>query len=126
MKLGDVFQAASSWQALTALKMAPAVAYKLLKYAKLVSAEHDIAERHRVLLIHELTKTKEGENANIQPGTPEFVDYVDLFGAILELECDLAPCSLKMDEVLAAISAEQVNVLSVRDLGTLEPFFAEG
>ena len=124
MKLGEVFQSMQAWQALTTMKMSPAMAYSLLKYAKLVSAEYDIAEKQRVALIHELTNTVEGQDARIEPGTKESKDYVDLFSAILELECDLVPCWLKFEDVLEAINEEQASVLSARDLGLLEPFFA--
>ena len=52
MKLGEVFGAMNSWRALAAVKMQPQMAYRVLKYVKLVSAEYEIIEKQRVALIY--------------------------------------------------------------------------
>jgi len=124
MKLIEVVEAIASWQILAAMKVSPRVAYKLLKYTKLVSAEHEIAEKQRVALIHELTGTKEGEDASIPAGSELLKVYASRLSDILETKSDLPQCELTLDEVLDAVCADQANALSTRDLGLLEPFFA--
>jgi len=125
MRLSEVFQSMNSWQVLTALKMTPKMAYKLLKYVKLVSVEYDIADKQRVQLIHELTGTQPGMSANIEPGTPEHEEYARRFTEILNTECALMPSGLTLESVLDAVAKEQGNVLSARDLVVLEPFFTK-
>jgi len=125
MILGQVFQALPAWQRLSSLKMTPFMAYQMLKYFKLVAAEYDIVEKQRVALIRKLTNTVEGQNAEIKPDTPEFVEYIKLFNEVLIVDCDLKKCSMTMNDVMGAIYDERENALSVQELVVLEPFFSE-
>jgi len=125
MKLGNIYQSIQAWQILSALKMEPQTAYRVLKYSKLVSAEYDIAEKQRVALIREITGTADGVDATIEPDTPEFTDYVTRFNEILATESDLPLYNGSLFDVLAAIGKNQENELSVQDLGKLEPFFSQ-
>jgi len=123
MKLGQVFQAVEAWRNLAALKMKPQMAYQILKYVRLVLAEYEIAEKQRVALIHELTETRDGEDARIETGTPEFAEYIRRFSEVMETECDLAKCEIALSQVMASIA--EGEKLSMAELEALEPFFAE-
>lgn len=125
MKLGNVFNAMRSWGALASMKMNPQVAYKILKYLRLVSAESDIIEKQRIALVHEITNTKEGEAVQIKPDTDEFREYIARFNEVLFTESDLKPCDLYFNEVMEALNNDQNEVLSIQDMLLLEPFFAE-
>lgn len=124
MKLAQVFPAVVTWQKLTQLKMTPKLAYTLMKYAKLVAVEYEIIEKTRVTLIHELTNTKEDEQAEIKPGTQVFDEYVQRFGSILDVEAALKPCEVKMDDLVAALSIDATNEMTTQDIAILEPFFS--
>jgi len=124
MKLANVLMARDAWKRLAGLKLPPATAYRLLKYAKLVTAELELIEQQRVKLICEIAGVKEGENATIEPGTPKHTEFVIRYTAALDVETDLKQCDMKMDDLLATLMSES-NTLSVEDLGNLEPFFAE-
>ena len=64
--LGQIFQSIAAWQRLSGINMKPKLAYAILKYTKLVGDEHAVAEKQRIALIHELTNTSDGEDANIE------------------------------------------------------------
>ena len=123
MKLLNVFASNVAWGKVTQLRMNPRMAYAILKYARLVASEYEIVEKSRIALIHELTNTKEGENVSITPGTTVHDDYVKRFSGILDVEAELNPSVLKLDDLLSAISEDQTNSLSALDIGALEPFF---
>ena len=125
MKLADVFNSIQSWRVLSAAKMSPAIAYKILKYVKLVMDEHEVVEKQRVALIYEVTGAKEGESVKIEPGTEQFVEYITRFNEVLNTESDLPQCELSFGEVIEAVSKHNDNALSTVDLMTLEPFFLE-
>lgn len=122
MLLGQVFQSIEAWRKLSNINMQPKLAYKILKYTKLVSAEHEIAERQRVALIHELTNTKDGEDAKIEPNTDEFRVYVGKFNEIMLTESTLSQLDMDFEEVVNAVD-EKDESLTVSDLAMLEPFF---
>lgn len=123
MQLGQIFQSIESWRKIASVNLKPKIAYAILKYTKLVSAEHEIADKQRVALIHEITGTKDGENASIEPNTPEFTEYVKKVGEVMSQESDLPGLALSFDEVIDALDGKD-NVLSVSDLAILEPFFS--
>jgi len=123
MKLGHIVMAQESLQRLAALRMPPQAAYRLLKYLKLVNIEQEVIEKQRVKLIHEVSGTKDGDNVNLAPGTPEHAQYLTKYGATLEAESDLKPFDMKMEELLVVLDGEKGNVLSAADIGTLELFF---
>jgi len=123
MLLGQIFQSLDSWRKLSSVNLKPKIAYAILKYTKLVSDEHAIAEKQRVALIHEITATKEGEDAKIEPGTPEFAEYVAKVNEIMLQESSLDPINLELEEVVNALDGKD-DVLSISDLALLEPFFS--
>jgi len=124
MKLGQIFQSIESWRKLSAINLRPKIAYAVLKYTKLVGAEHEIAEKQRVMLVREVTKTVDGEDAKIEPNTPEFVEYLTKLNEVMSQESSLPKIRLSLDEVVDALDGKD-NVLSVADLAMLEPFFKE-
>jgi len=122
MLLGQIFQSMPSWRKLSAVNMKPAVAYKILKYTKAVDAEYEVAEKQRVALIHEITGTKEGEQASIEPDSPMMPEYVGKLNEIMSQEVSLQKIDLDFDEVVSVLDGKD-DVLSVSDLAMLEPFF---
>jgi len=124
MKLAEIFVARDAWKQLTGLKLSAHTAYRLLKYAKRVTAEYDVIEQQRGKLIRDAAGTKEGEDASLKPGTPEYSAFVADFGAVLDTESDLKPSDMTLDFLLDMIGKEQGNALSAQDLAQLEPFFS--
>lgn len=124
MLLGQLFQSVAAWQKLSAIPLKPKVAYKILKYTRYVSREHEIAEKQRVTLIHEVTGTKEGEDAKIEPGSPEFAEYATKFNEIMATEVKFEQIKLKLEDVVELLD-EKPDALSVSDLALLEPFFQD-
>lgn len=124
MLLGEVFQAMNSWRALAVVKMQPQMAYKVLKYVRLVSAEWEIIEKQRVALIYEVSGAVEGRDVKLEPDSEEFAEYVKKFNEVLQTESDLKEFRGSLDGVMAAVRDDDGNVLSVSDLATLEGFFA--
>ena len=124
MLLGQVWQSITAWQKLSVINLRAKLAYKLLKYTALVSAEHAIAEKQRVSLIYEITGAKEGEDVKIEPNTPEFAEYAEKFNAVMVTESDLQPLDMYFEEVINAVD-EKEESLTVGDLAMLEPFFVD-
>lgn len=124
MKLANIYGAYGAWGKLAQLKMNPKTAYTILKYLRRVASEYEIVEKTRVALIHELTNTKDGEDASIAPNTSTFNSYMARFNEILDVEPDLKPCEVKLDDLIAAISSDQSNVLTTADIAALESFFS--
>ena len=124
MLLGQIFQSINAWKKLSAVNMKPKLAYKVLKYTKKVSAEYDIAEKQRVALIHEVTGTKEGEEAKIEPDSPEIAKYVEKFNEIMLTESTLSRIDLELGDVVDAVD-EKDETFTVSDLALLEPFFKD-
>lgn len=123
MKLVNIFIARDAWQRLAALKLPAHTAYRLLKYVKQVSAESEVIEQQRVKLLRDAAGVKEGEEVNLQPGTPEYTQFVAEFGKVLDTDSDLKPFNMTLMGLLDLIGKEQGNALSAQDLGQLEPFF---
>jgi len=123
MKLGQIVMARESFQRLSTLRMPPQTAYRLLKYLKLVTAESEVIERQRINLLRDVSGTKDGEDVNLAPGTPEHTRFLVEYSAALETESDLKPFDMMMDALLATLEAEKGNVLSAADLAAVEPFF---
>ncbi len=122
MKLGEIYQSIGVWQKLANINMKAGIAYKVLKYIKLVTAEYEIAEKQRVALIHEITSTVDGEDASIEPNTPEVVEYGNKVNVIMATESDLKPFAMDFKEVVDAVD-EKDESLSIQDLSMLVPFF---
>lgn len=124
MLLGEIFQSVGSWQKLAGINLPAKLAYKILKYTRRVTAEYEIAEKQRVTLIHEITGTQEGQDAKIEPGTPELVAYTQRFQEVMLTKSDLEPLDMDFEEVVNAVGSRDES-LSVSDLAMLEPFFVE-
>ncbi len=122
MLLGQIYSSVKAWNKLSSVAMHPMMAYKVLKYTKLVEAEYAVADKQRVALIHELSGTKEGEDAKIEPNTPEFEQYVERFNGVLQVESALKQIKVGFEDVLKSLG-DKDDVLSVGDLALLEPFF---
>jgi hypothetical protein len=124
MQLGNIFEAREAWQHLTSLKLPPHTAYRILKYARKLTAEAEVIEQQRVKLLKERTTADELGQIQFKPGTPEYNDFaVEFAGKFLETEADLKPFDMKLSSLLDLIGKEAGNLLSVQDLGRLEPFF---
>lgn len=122
MLLGQIFNSMSAWQKLAGLTMKPFIAYQVLKYSKLVSAEYALADTQRIAVIHEITNTKDGEDAKIEPNTPEFTQYIERLNEVMTVESELQQFAIPMEDVVKAIG-DNDNALTVQDLALLEPFF---
>ena len=122
MLLGQIYQSMEAWKKLSALTMKPFIAYQVLKYTKLVSAEYAVADAQRIALIHEITNTKDGEDAKIEPQSPEFAQYVEKLNEVMTVESSLEQCAIPLEEILKAIG-DKDEVLTIQDLALLEPFF---
>jgi len=126
MLLRQVFEAVrnGAWQKLSVVNLPPKLAYKILKYAKLVSAEYEIIEEQRKALIHKITNTSKGEDVGIETSTPEFKEFIERFNEVIGVESSLPRCELDFTEVVNAVDGKD-DVLTVNDLALLEPFFVE-
>jgi len=122
MKLRNVYDSRQTWQCLTALKMPPKTAWKLLKYAKGIQVDSDLIDVERIKYLREASGVSEGD-VSIEPGTPEMAAFFSRFDPFLETESDLKPLDMKMGELIEALGSEQGNVLSIADLAVVEPFF---
>jgi len=122
-RLLDVFASAEAWERLTNLKLPPVMAYRLLKYVKQVKAEYDLLKQHEGRLIREHAGVGPSEPARLTPGSPEYQKYVMAFSSVLEAPSGLPACDVTFEALLEALGQESRQVLSVQDLGTLEPFF---
>ena len=122
MKLGAILLARESFPRLASLRLPPQSAYRLLKYLKLVAAESEVIEQQRVALLRSVSGISQGDVA-LQPGTPEHTAFLNEFDALLGTDSDLKPFGMTMDAMIAAVAADQGNVLSAADLNQLEPFF---
>ena len=124
MLLGQIFQSIQAWQKLSSIPLKPKVAYKLLKYTRFILAEHEIAEKQRVALIHEITNTEEGTEAKIEPNSPEFLEYAEKFNEIMATEVKFEQIKLSLEDVVELLD-DKPDALSVSDLVLLEPFFED-
>jgi len=123
MKLANVFAAREAWDCVAQLKMRPSVAYKVLKYVRLVGAEFTIVEQQRTSMIYEITGEEPGKPVTIQPQTPEFAEYARRFGEVLETDSDLSQIDMTLEALVGSIDENNANSLTALQLSTLEPFF---
>lgn len=120
MFLGQIFNSISAWQKLAGINMKPKLAYKILKYTKLVTAEAEIVRKQQEAIICEI----KGEVANIAKGTPEFTAYAAQFDPVLQTESDLPQLDVNFEEVVNGVD-EKGESIAIQDLAFLEPFFAD-
>ena len=123
MKLKDIFIAKQALGNLASLGMSPKTAYRVLKFARKFDVEYDIVEKQRNSIIEKILSSNKIEE--LKKGTPEFVEFVEKFNGVLDMDSELKVCPLKFDELLEAIGAEDENVMSVGDLAVLEVLFEE-
>jgi len=123
MKLKDIFIAKQALGNLASLGMSPKTAYRVLKFARKFDVEYDIVEKQRNSIIEKILSSNKIEE--LKKGTPEFVEFVEKFNGVLDMDSELKVCPLKFDELLEAIGAEDENVMSVGDLAVLEILFEE-
>lgn len=125
MLLGQIFSSIEPWKKLSSVNMKPKVAYAILKYTALVSAEAAVVEKQRMALIYEASGSEPGTEVKLMPEEPGWEQFVRGFNEILSQESDLGPIQMDMGEVIDALDGKD-DVLSVSDLARLEPFFAAG
>jgi len=105
MQLGQIYNSTEAWRKLSSVSM------------------HPMTDKQRVGLIHEITETKDGQDAKIEPGTPEFTTYVERLNEIMVVESTLKLIKgVSLEDVLKAVG-DKDDVLTVSDLALLEPFF---
>jgi len=127
MKLGTIWNSREAFFTLAALKKSPAVSYRLMKYAKKFADEVDLIDRRRNELILEVLGLEkndpEARQASLNPGMPEFNEFVSKFGDFLSTESDLEVSGFDMEELVSILDSEKGNLISENDLILLEPFF---
>lgn len=110
---------------MSALRKPPGVAYRLLKYERLVDAEFAIIDKSRNEIITKAASAESGSAVELKLGTPEFEAANSEFLAFLETNSELKPCELDMDDLTTALDAQPGNALAESDLALLEPFFTQ-
>jgi type III secretory pathway component EscV len=102
--------------------MKPLLALKILRYTKIVAAEHDVIEKLRLAMVYEITGAQPGTEIKLEPETREFKEYLIKLQEILAVETNLKPIELDFKEVVKSVD-EKDESLSISDLAALEPFF---
>lgn len=123
MKLYQIWNAVPAWQALSALKKNPKLAYRLMKYGKAAAAELEVCEERRRQCVYEISGANPGDLVEIQKGTPEFDAFLAKFNEFLQGDSDLEVLDLTLAELIDALGAETGNCISEDHLELLEPFF---
>lgn len=119
MLLGQIIQSIGSWNKLSAIHMRPKLAYKILRYTKLVSHENEIALKQRDSLIKSITSS-----GGIQPSTPEWDKFAPQYQELVATESSLAQIDMNFSDVIEAVD-ERDETLTVQDLAFLELFFSD-
>lgn len=122
MKLLQIWNARTTWTSLSALRKPPGMAYRLLKYERLIDAEIAIIDKSRNEMITKAAGVDPGTIVTLGQG-PELDAFVKEFVTFLESESELKPCGIAMDDLVAALDTQSGNVLTESDLVILEPFF---
>ncbi len=122
MQAREIFQSIPSWRKLSGITMKPLIAFKILRYTKLVSAEFEHIEKQRVDLAHEISGTSRDQNVKLEPDTPELLEFQRRFNEVLDTESTLPFLRLDLETVVNALDGKE-DVLTVSDLANLEVFF---
>ena len=117
-----IFQSVQAWRKLAGVVMKPAVAFKILRYTKLVNAEVEHIEKQRIDLAYEISKVPRDKDVKLEPDTPELAEFQRRFSEVLNTESTLPLLRLDLETVVDALDGKD-DVLSVQDLAMLEPFF---
>lgn len=123
MKLLAIWNGRFALARLSALKMPPRLAYKLLKYAQKFAAELEACDKQREKYVYEVAGAEPPAIVKLEDGTPEFEVFRAKFNEFLQGESELGWSGMTMDEVIDALGSETGNVISEKDLELLEPFF---
>jgi len=121
MKAADILNGFHAWTRLVGMKMSASNPYSLMKYARLVFEEYELIERRRSGLVHRITGTEPGSNAEIKHGTNEFEQYVSEFSEMAEVEVSVPTFGNSLEAVLSWIPDDEK--FSAQELAVLEPFF---
>lgn len=117
MNLGQILQSVEIWRKLSAFAIKPSLAYKILKYGKLVSEEAGLVIEQRKVLISELNLSE-----GMARDDPALQEFSDRYRKILSTEAFFSTIDVSLEEVLSQVE-EKGGVFSVTDLALLEPFF---
>lgn len=124
MNLGQVYQSINSWKRFAEVNMRPKVAFAILKYSKVVTAEFDLIESKRRALVYEVTEAESGTDVRLERGTLELEEFVQKFNELLVVESDIKQIDMNLSDAVGAID-EKDESLTVSDLALLEPFFKD-
>ena len=123
MTFGELSNSLQAWRRLVALRMKPAIAYTVAKYAKVIAEECDLVNQQREALIRDLTNTKPGEPAKIEEGTEKYAEFQRQYAEIMETKCDVALAPVRLTEVLDSLVESEATALTPQDLLVLDAFF---
>lgn len=122
MQCEQVYRSIGAWQKLSGVAMKPAVALKILRYTKLITAEWENIEKLRVEAVRRIAEAPEGDNVVFEPGSPNYAECISQINEIMAVESTLPLLRFDLDSVVANID-EKCNSLTVSDFALLEPFF---
>ncbi len=122
MQAREIFQSIPSWRKLSGITMKPLIAFKILRYTKLVSAEFEHIEKQRIDLAYKISGTPRDQNVKLDPGTSELAEFQRRFNEVLDTESTLPLIRLDLETVVNALDGKE-DVLTVSDLANLEVFF---
>lgn len=125
MTLLQIWNSRPAWITLSELRKPPGIAYRLLKYERLVDAEFAVITKSRDAMITKAAGVEAGQFASLQPDSPEYAAFSAELTAFLATESELQPCDLDMDALLAALDTQAGNSIAEGDLALLEPFFTQ-
>ena len=125
MKLYQLWNVKNAWNVMTSLKKSPQLAYRLLKYGKLIRDELAICEEKRLAFVYEVSGAAPGETVDIPAGTPEFTVFLGKFNEFLQQDSDLPWAGMTLDELIGALGSEVGNCITENELELLEPFFTK-
>ena len=123
MNLVHIWNAQFAWRALSAFKVSPAFSYRLMTYGEEYDAEMVKADKLRVQVLYAASGKEVGSDVTLEPGTPEFNDYIVKFNEALNVESVLDVFGMDLPGLIAEISVKPENALSKDDMKALEPIF---
>ena len=125
MNFGVLSNSLDSWRLLVALRMKPAIAYMVAKYAKQIGEECDLINQQRETLIRDLTGTKPGQAAKIEEGTEMHAEFMRQYAEIMGTECNVTMVPMKLMEVIDSIVESEAAALTPQDMLILDQFFVQ-
>jgi len=122
MNCGEVHRSIQAWRKLSGVAMKPAIALKILRYTRLITAEWKDIEKLKMEAIRRAAGAPEGKSVTFESGSLEHAECISRIDGIMAVESTLPLLSFDLDSVILALD-EKGNSLSVSDLAILEPFF---